>query len=270
MAAYEISFGGVDLNDGSAYRVLRSTPIRAAGPVLQHSELAAREGAIVTDTRHPSRMIDLSGVVQAADFDTLEDNRDALVRALSNGVQALKLGYQDERYWNARLVGEVEQERLGGPRAWFWKARLLAADPFAYAAAATTTNDNNALSNIAGSLYKKAIAVTVGGNIYSRPTLTITVPSGGPYGMTRIAVINATVSPTEALTVLRTWAADEVLVINCDTFSVTVDGVEVNYAGNFPVFDRRAGTTNSIEVHATASSTPTLNCSFVHTPRWSN
>lgn len=136
MAAYDVSFGSFLMNTGS-YTVTRDLPIQASGPEQLRQPFAVREGSAVVQTRSGERVIQVNGSVAGADAATMQANRDALVLALGNGQQNLKVGYADERYYKARLMGEVTQSRLGGPLLWFYAATFLLADPFAYAASAS-------------------------------------------------------------------------------------------------------------------------------------
>lgn len=497
MTAYDVKFGTFDLNSGN-YGALRETPIRSVGPQLIAPELVASEGAVVTYARYPSRTLELNGYVLGSDFEAMQDNRDALIKALGNGVQDLRLGYQDERYWRAQLVGDVEQDGVAGPRLWKYRAAFKASDPFAFAnsaaAAATTvrragnfeagssakltiadnasvslgnvamvyaawvtleskpanqmrimqhwlTTGNNraaalfwdnvtdrfafsvshdgtssvatvtannfgapsqntrylviawhdpavdkifisinggtadeAAANAAGifaaaanftigaqadgtlafdgvideagfwkggfldatnrtALYnsglgltydaltpglltnlvswwsmdneadigddthtggnnltntsvasvgglveftalvsgdfRKSLAVTPGGNIYARPVITITVPTMGVNRtIASIAVVNATANPLHWLTVERTFADGEVLVINSAAQTVQVDGVDVDFHGAFPLLDPRAGTTNELQVLVDSTLAPSLDVEVDWRARW--
>lgn len=137
MAAFDVSFGSFNMNDGGSYIVTRDLPIGVAGPDILRAPFAVREGSANMQRRQAERSIDINGSVSGAGAATMQANRDALVLALGNGEQALKLGYADERYYMASLMGEVKQQRLGGPLIWFYTATFQLSDPYAYAASAS-------------------------------------------------------------------------------------------------------------------------------------
>lgn len=129
------------------------------------------------------------------------------------------------------------------------------------------------MAGVAGSLsaagtYAYTLTPTVGGTIYSRPAFTITLPSDIDYGISEIRIANTSVSPSVQITITRTFAPGDVLIVNSDTYAVTVNGVAVDFEGGFPLLDPRAGTTNSIVIYAVAQTAPTLSPIIDWVPRF--
>lgn len=267
MAAGDYAFGTFLLEDpANGYAVVGGEPPSPALTVARE-RIAIRDGSVPTYTRFEEALGTLTILIKGSTFQATEDRLDALLLALARGEQTLKLGYQDERYWLARFMNGARVTKVTGV---YYNASIdyVAPSAFAYAASASSLTNNSALSNVSGSHYKKTLTPTVGGSIYSWPIITITIPGGGPYGLSSIWVVNASASPNQQITITRTFAASDVIVIDCAGQSVTVNGVEVDFSGQFLSLDPRIDTTNSIEIHGTASSTPTLNVSLDWTKRF--
>lgn len=208
-------------------------------------------------------------VAQRRSRSTMVMHTDLMKRALVNLISDLKTGYTDNRvYLNARLSGMLA---LAWPEdstpVIRWTAAFLCPDPLP-ALPQVSLVDNTALSTVAGNHRRKILAPAPGGSAFTYPVITITMPAGGPYGTTSIWVINSTVTPNEQITVNATFAANDVLVIDCDSMTVTLNGVAHDYFGKFPRLDRQAGATNNLEIHTTSTSLPTLNTTTTWRPRY--
>lgn len=144
MAAGDIALGSFNLNDLTSYAVTEAHP--PAAPIdIFRLPLGGREGSAVADLRVQENVAVVKGLVKGTTFQATEDNLDALQRALANGLQNLKLGYQDERYWKVRLMGRLDIERKSSG-LYAYEAQMLADDPFAFAASASTTSATGAMT----------------------------------------------------------------------------------------------------------------------------
>lgn len=268
MTAGEISFGGLNLNDGTSYRTRGPLIIPGSGPELMNKSLANREGDIVVDMRYPSKRIPLSGSIHGGSPATLENNLDALVKTLNNGRQIFKPGWQDERYYLAELNSGLKIARAPLNRFFMYEAELLLADPFAYAPSVSTVGPDGAAStNLAGTHYSKTLTATPGGNMSTPLIFTLEVLTLA--GTQAIWLLCPDIPGTPTLVITRTWSVLDILVVNTAEQSVQVNGVEVDYTGAFPMLDPRASATNSIEIHSISTSTPTFNAGFNWTKRYS-
>lgn len=111
----------------------------------------------------------------------------------------------------------------------------------------------------AGVSFAYTLTPTVGGTIYSRPRITITIPNAGTdYGITRIRILNTTANPDQEFVVSRAFVPGDVLVIDSDTFICQVNGVPADFSGQFITLDPRLGSTNSIVIYALATDAPSL------------
>lgn len=252
MAAGDYAFGSANLHDRVSYFVTRARPPVVPTELLR-MPLARFEGSAITQTRYGENTATIEGRVKGTSLANLEANLDALLLNLTNGQQNLKLGRQDERYWQARLQGSPSFERRS-PDSFAYSAEFLVANPFGNAAALTTpANDTSAMSSLGGGLYRKTVVETAGGNIYARPRWTLTITTLG--GTTQVTVRNTTTG--EALIVARAFALNDILVVDSETQVVTVNGTAADYSGTFPLLDPRLGA-NSIQLDALAASLPAI------------
>lgn len=264
MAAGDYAFGSLALNDNVNYLVEQAPP-QSPPLELQRLPFASREGSAISYVRIAENQARLRGLVKGTTFSNTEGFLDALIKQLYNGEQALKLGYQDERYWNARLqtISHTKQNGL----LYAYDAQFIVADSMGFAASPSTLSDAAQLVTVSGNLRRKTLTPTPGGSGPCRPTYTITFP-GAAYGTTILTVRNVSVSIPQALTITRTFGATDIVVINCDTFVVTVNGAVVDFGGQFPLLDPRAGATNSIQIDSTSTSLSTLTVQIDWRSRW--
>lgn len=106
--------------------------------------------------------------------------------------------------------------------------------------------------------------VTIGGSLLDQPivyTLTIGAVTGGTS-----ATVNIGNDETgQEIHVTRTWVPGDVLVVDVDAESVTVNGVEVDFTGALPTFV--PGTPRYI-TYSDNFTTRTVSGSITQTPRW--
>ena len=112
-----------------------------------------------------------------------------------------------------------------------------------------------------------SLTPTIGGTAPSRPVYTLTLPATD-YSIQQVYIINSSADPDQQIMIRRTFRPGDVIVINCDTFAVTVNGEAADFDGVFPLLDPRLGTTNTIDFYAIAADTPILTPQIDWTKRW--
>lgn len=265
----EVSFGGFQLNDGSFHvddLDVYSTPARQVAR-LPH---LTRPGSVVSQRRDPERTVRISGSIPARgkSIATMERLLDRLKARLISGVQDLKVGYLDGRYFaNAEIDGEINVNwELASRQRILWTAQFLCVDPYMYAVDAETLTDNTALASEGGGVYSKTLSVPVGGSANSFPIITVVMPVAGPYGMTQLILRNTTYDLNYQTKLDRTFADNDEVIADSPAISFKLNNVEHDFSGRLLEFVPNV--TNSLIIRATATSTPTLNMSVVWTPRW--
>jgi len=115
--------------------------------------------------------------------------------------------------------------------------------PFGKATSTTTINLNSG-GNITATPHNENVSIT--GTYKCKPTITITVVS--ETDLTAIKFENDT--NDDWIQVSRSFAAAEVLVIDCDNETVKVDGTAIDFTGIFPKLDP---STNALVLEVTDS-----------------
>lgn len=264
MAAGEYSFGARILDDGVTFFVVECEPPAAPVELLEYP-LANYEGSVVSGWHYAESDARLRIAVAGATQAATEASVRALVADLYRAQQQLKLGYADERYWLARLSG---QPRITRRTHGFFEVEveMRTQTSFAWAFLPSSLGLQTALTLVSGTTYHHLHQPAIGGNLYSRPTITITVVAAN--GMTQLRIENQTLSPVPALIIDRVFANSDVIVIDSATYSVTVNGVATDYEGQFPLLDPRISATNDIDIQATATSAPNLNMGIAWRDRY--
>lgn len=136
MAAGDYAFGSFLLNDNVVYFVTNAQP--TAAPIdLNRVAYGTREGSALIYQRFREHIVRIVGLMYGANAADAESKKDDFIKAMLNGEQNLKWGYQDERYYKARLTGEIlvfAQSSL----VYEYEAQFVVLDPFAYAALASS------------------------------------------------------------------------------------------------------------------------------------
>lgn len=140
MAAGDWTMGSLLINDAVHYVVSpgannlqQGLSVPSTPQDVMRLPLARREGSIVSLTRFQETQLSLAGVVfSSSSASDCENALDALAKALSNGVQGHKRGYQDERYWNVYLLGAFQPVKIHS-QLYEYSVSLVAVEAFAWA-----------------------------------------------------------------------------------------------------------------------------------------
>jgi phage-related protein len=192
---------------------------------VQVESLPRVDGAIELQNLWGQRAISMQGFVEGESRAELEDNKNALKRALAPKLQQLVIDTLSNqgRFYHATCeslaISEVGGENI---RHLTWDAEFMCADPFAYDASITVMPEFTAMSGstvIAGNLGDLRIDPHI--KIRTTHTSAITV-----------TLTNNTTS--ERITPSVTIINGDRLVIDTEKLAVYKNGVEVDYAGGFP------------------------------------
>lgn len=263
MAWGTVKIGALDINDYTTYVVNGLTYPGFVNSITRLGRAAAA-GSVASFIRNPEVEFSIEGWIHGDTEAAVEASRDALLIAL-RGEMEVRLGFQDLRYWLARLTA-IEWEIIN-PLGYAYSAEFVALEPFAYAnAAATDVTSTTALSLVSGSTYKKTVNVPVAGTALTWPYITVEIPAGGPYGITEIYVYNPATDQRIQL-LPSAFAASDIFTLDGENGEYKQDGVEIDYYGQGIQLDPAAGT-NALEVWAVATSTPTLNVTVAYRNRY--
>ncbi len=218
----------------------------------------ANRSKIPNDPNYPNRRIHLSGSLNAASIAAMDALEDTFKGYFRERDQNLDKGHNGG---TRRFVASVESlviKRPGGLAFADFEVGLVCTDPFgretsttsalsASGRTAATYSDNHTF--LGNAPFQLAIA-----------TITLSAVTGG----TAKTITWGNAGNGQAISVTRTWAAADVLVINPVLNSVTVNGVEVDFTGAFPEFPPGAQSM----AYDDGFTTRTFTISVVYTPGW--
>lgn len=246
-----------------------------SAPNLAVSRLArlTRPGSIISQSRIEEKIVELTGriVPEKRSRQTILTHIDRFKTALLNTeLPILSVGYPDGRsYRGVQVVGEIE---VAWEEASYnsipWTVQFLCPNPLLTHNILQFVTDNDPLTLVSGSEYRKILTIEPGGTAFSYLRFLITIPSGSSFGISSIKIVNTTVEGDPQIVVQETYLADDQLLIAGEELVVSINDVPTDFEGQFIPADRRAGSTNTIEIWATATSTPTLNVAVTWRPRW--
>lgn len=193
---------------------------------IEVAEKIGLDGFEILDNKFTFRRIVIKGVLVAADANTLDTNIDTLKKNLSGQAQNLDIDYggSTRRYIATVEKLEIPEEFFNINFVPFFVTFLC--QPFGRDTSATTQTTSNITTS------PKTSSITINGSANPKPKITATVVS--ETNMTQIKFRNTTTS--EEITIARSFAASDILVIDTDIPKVTVNGAEVDFTGPFPAF----------------------------------
>lgn len=224
-----VTFNGVDLSTVTGLTIIGTDPQTPAPRSLNISELARSDQSKVSAGFYFSRKIHVLATISRASKSDLQSSMREL-EGILQGIEKLLVldvaGTSTE--FIATKANISESNRAGG----FVELDIeyICSNPTGYAVSATTLYS---YSHLVGSEYDFAVAWL--GNVKQQPVITIALNSFLGTALKEIAISNETSGQT--CTILRSWTAAEVLVINCKTKEVTVDGEPVEFSGAIPEFE---------------------------------
>jgi phage-related protein len=202
--------------------------------------LARQRGGVLVDADYKPKTIKVAGTITGADMANLEDNIDAFKSLLGRQGKNLDIEYGGSirRYEATAVKIEIPRESYHLTFAPFTVEFYV---PSGVGKDASSTSQ--ALSGISASPYVNTLSI--GGTANTVPKITIT-----------FTAVNA-ISKVEFLcngdkiTIARSFAVNDILVIDCENMQVTVNGAVIDYTGIFPMFGVGA---NIYEIDVTATS----------------
>ena len=166
--ALSFTFNGVDFATLNVFIEARNWPLF---PNLQSGaqEIAGADGAIANPSRITRRSMPTDVVVSSGNETQLQLDVEAMAVALS-GKEDAQLIFDDmiDRYWNARVVGQISPDYIGS-RVSRFSIPFVAHDPHAFDVSEST--DSDSITVAAG----QDVEYVVGGTSPAYPVYIITV-----------------------------------------------------------------------------------------------
>lgn len=192
--------------------------------------LANANGGVMPYDNYPTRVIPLSGTLNGGSIAATDALIDTFVSYLYGLNKTLDIDYNGS---TRRFVGAITRQsvkRPGGLGYAKFDIEFTCTD--AFGRDTTTTTAINQTGRTLGS-YNDAYTF-LGSAPFQLPVATITLSA--VTGGTAQTIQWGNANNGQAIIVTRTWAASDVLVIDCVAKTVKVNGVEVAFSGAFPEF----------------------------------
>lgn len=228
VGASRILFGGFVLFDGTNqtphFGVVSHNAFGLPSRRVQVEDLSLTDGAVELMNVWGRRTITMDGFVSGTTPSELEDNLQALKRALAPRQQRLVIDTlgTSGHYYNATCEEfEIDQEGARNNTHLMWTATFVCADPFSYDAAITIMPETSFTNNA-------TFTVNNLGDVRAPTYIKIRTNDLIDLGLT---ITNTTTG--ERITPQSTIRRNDRLVIDTNTYSVLKNGVKSLYAGTF-------------------------------------
>lgn len=206
-------YGNTILHDGAnLFLVSKKMQVPAIKPTS--AKIARIEGAKKTGDQWDDSKITIMIVVRGSSRIDLENRIDTLMQGLSLRQQRLFLHSNDNRYWVADALDAIYELAAGKIVQTTVQVDFLTYSPFALAGAASNfslaSQALSAVSGQAGWYTFGLFNVTGGGNVYARPTFTITNTT--PTNNNVLGASLTSGSPTTSITIAAPGLAASVAI----------------------------------------------------------
>jgi hypothetical protein len=222
-----ITFDGYDLSDITNY-IPESSDHQSAPTRDQNVyRLARQDGSKLVSQWWGSKYIKIPGYIQATSQSALEDKIDELKAVLARPNRNLDItwGGSTRRYVCSLSSFAITRD----PDMIDWCAfeiTFFAANGHGVATSTTTETE----TGITTSPFSDSIDIA--GSAYTKPTVTITVNSETDLTSLIFSLTNS-YGESSSITVTQAFAASDIIIIDYSSFSVSVNGVPVNYNGSW-------------------------------------
>jgi len=186
-----------------------------------------RDGSFLMSNYWIKKSIIATGNLLASSISDLDTRIDALKQNLVGENLNLDIGYAGGTRRYRATVSNIEINREHFNNTWCpFSITFVCADAFGKDTSATSvTQDNNTSSP-----FSKTFAIT--GSIGPYPVITLDLTEA--TAVTALKIENTTTS--DSITITRTYADAESLVVDCNAMTVKVDSIDVDFSGIFPEF----------------------------------
>lgn len=244
--AYSVSFNGYVLQNSSfRTKIIQHTNIPSK--VIQAEARARADGLTVVNVKYSSRAIEVSGMMTAADRNTLVNLIDTMKLNLNGASGALDVDYGNgvRRYYATVDSLEIPEDSYT-INSVPYKISFFCADPFGYA----TTSGNISLTSQTAMLLDTL--VTISGSIDTDPVVQLTLNTA--VGMSSFTLSNENTS--EEIVVTKpsgNFSNSDVVLVDSKRKLVYINNSGVDYTGRFPTL-RADGTAQRLRMAISATS----------------
>lgn len=202
----------------------------------------------LTDVDAPSRTITLKGTLEATDIAAMDTLEDTFKGYFVGRDKYLDIGHGAS---TRRFMGTPNApviERPGGLNWANFTVDIPCSSPFGVDTASTSLTSG---SGVTGSSATWSITPS-GSAEYQYPIITVTLVSGTQITNRSIMIGNN--NNGQVCTITRNWVAGDIIVIDpLSATPVTVNGVEVEFTGSIPIFEKGSGAVSYSDTFLTRS-----------------
>lgn len=211
--------------------------------VLDIQTLGRTDGGILVATTYVPKTIILTGSIKGTSQANLESNIESLKELINRQQRNLDIGYAGGTRRFVTSMSAFAMTRMHFNLTWAeWEAHFVVTNPPFGKGLDTGTFSFNAITTT-GTYSGTA---TFLGNARPMPIIKVTVTT--QTAMTALYFRNKKTG--DSITVRRTFANADVVIVDTSAYTVTVNGVAVDYEGFFPDF---VAVANDFAIKASAS-----------------
>lgn len=250
-------FNGVNLDNITGIVITNRNVHPIPVKQLATNNLANADGAKLVSANYSAREIVIEGVIAATSRSLMEVTRDTLLTYLSPAEQILELDQAgDRRQYTATVSNIIFTDAVGGYIT--FTITFVCSDPFGYAVKVTEPSLAGAITTPNA---QKTFTILGGYNVL--PLITVTLNSVTGATSKQLTITNAKTGA--AITIARTFANGDIIVIDCFNKTVKVNGTAVNYSGKFLSFQP---TTTELLNYDDTFATRSVTLLFSYKQRW--
>lgn len=219
-----------DISDVPFFEVREIISTELPERIIHTIKKASDFGNFLTHADYGSRLLAVKGEFGAPGRGLLDINRDLLVKYVNKTEARLEFEYRDV---NITCTGTLESLSFSDPRGGYSAVimNFRLSDPLYYGETTNTGSKSNQTTS------GFATNVANNGNVWNYCKVTINIDSLTDSGADTITVQGDDTS----MIISRDWSANDTLVIDPSDFSVRVEGVVVDYQGQFPKINPGGG-----------------------------
>lgn len=226
---------------------------------LSMFSLVNANGAVITDSIYNTKTINITGLLKSTTLAGLEALIDTFHAIFTVRDKNLDIGYgvSTRRYICTAKDVNIKRPVRGANWANF-EVSMVATIPFG--SDTTTTSALNATGRTAQTYSDNY--TFLGSAPVQLPTFTISLTA--VTGGTSATVSIGNGGNGQTIVVTRTWAAADILIVDCYNKTVKVNGVEVTFNGAFPEFPVGAGVLTYVDTFTTRTFSITATYSVMY------
>lgn len=234
-----IYFAGVNLLTVSGLTITGYDPFRTPEIRVDTSPVSTEDFSSTGSMFLSGRPFNIRGIIARPSRELLDESIHDLNKILYQTRQTMQMPVRGAQMQlkNVTLTNIAYQNVAGGYIE--FDAEFLADDPAIYAVSETALL---AVSNLTSG--DKSYPITIEGTTKQYPRFVLTLDSFTGTGQKSITINNP--ATDQSIIVARTWTAADILTIDClpGQQYVKVNGVDVDFSGNFPYWNSGLGYIN--------------------------